>query len=202
MSKKRDFDVVGILLGVIIGVLIGYFISTRLNIRDETVLGGEIIEEEVKGYVYLLQLAKFDNPEGALNYVKSVKNKGLNAEAIYDGQYYYIYGAISSSESNLDVQKTIFEATGYKTIIKKEYLIDKANRVLDDPEKYDFWLEGINNLINCLNNEEIIISDKYYSNPIDLEFFSTMTILKTIQNEEIKEKVKLQAYRMITENLA
>ena len=51
------------------------------------------------------------------------------------------------------------------------------------------------------NNEEIIISDKYYANPVDLEFFSTITILKSIQNEEIKEKVKLQAYRMICENL-
>ena len=202
MSKKRDFDVIGILLGVVIGILIGYFISTRLNINDETVLGSNVIEEEVKGYVYLLQLAKFDNPDGALNYVKTVKNKGLNAEAVYDGQYYYIYGAISGSESDLEIQKAVFEATGYTTIVKKEYLIDKANRVLDDQEKYEFWLEGINNLINCLKDEDILISDKYYSNPIDLEFFSTMTILQTIQNEEIKAKVKLQAYRMISENLS
>ena len=140
MSKKRDFDVIGILLGVVIGILIGYFISTRLNINDETFLGSNVIEEEVKGYVYLLQLAKFDNPDGALNYVKTVKNKGLNAEAVYDGQYYYIYGAISGSESDLEIQKAVFEATGYTTIVKKEYLIDKANRVLDDQEKYEFWL--------------------------------------------------------------
>ena len=197
---RRDFDVVGILLGVIVGILIGYFISTKL-IKDDIPASGEVTNENQVGYVYLLQLAKFDNPEGALNYSKNLKKSDIYTEVVYDNGYYFIYGAISNSSEGLELKKAVLEAKGYSTLVKKEYILDKANRVIDDNEKYDFWSEGINNLLKSLNNEEIIISDKYYANPVDLEFFSTITILKSIQNEEIKEKVKLQAYRMICENL-
>lgn len=198
---RRDFDVVGILLGVIVGILIGYFISTKL-IKDDVPANGEIVNNDHIGYVYLLQLAKFDNPEGALNFTKNLKRSDIYSEVVYDNGYYFIYGAISNSSNGLEIKKAVFEAKGYSTLIKKEYILDKANRVLDDAEKYDFWYEGINNLLKALDNENINISEKYYVNPIDLEFFSTISILKTIQNEEIKEKVKLQAYRMICENLS
>lgn len=200
-NMKRDFDVVGILLGIIVGILIGYFISSRL-IENDTEVGGTPVEEEKTGYIYLLQLAKFDNPEGALNYCTTLKKSDIYTEVVYDASYYFIYGAISNSEEGLSIKKAVIEAKGYSGLVKKEYILDKANRVLDDTTKYDFWLEGINNLIKSLNNEEIIISEKYYLNPVDLEFFSTISILQTIQNEEIKDKVKLQAYRMICENLS
>lgn len=200
-NMKRDFDVVGILLGVIVGILIGYFISSRL-IENDTEVGGTPVEEEKTGYIYLLQLAKFDNPEGALNYSTTLKKSDIYTEVVYDTSYYFIYGAISNSEEGLSIKKAVLEAKGYSGLVKKEYILDKANRVLDDKNKYDFWLEGINNLIKSLNNEEIIISEKYYLNPVDLEFFSTISILQTIQNDEIKDKVKLQAYRMICENLS
>lgn len=200
-NMKRDFDVVGIMLGVIIGILIGYFISSRL-IEKEIEVGGTIVEEEKEGYVYLLQLAKFDNPSGALNFSDSLKKCDIYTEVVCEGNYYFIYGAISDSEEGLALTRTVIEAKGYSGLIKKEYILDKANRVLDDNVKYEFWLEGINNLIRSLKNEEIIISEKYYINPINLEFFSTISILKTIQNEEIKNKAKLQAYRMICENLS
>jgi len=199
MNRKKDLDVFGILLGVIIGILIGYFISTKISAEDEVVMSE--IQEEVEGYVYLLQFAKFDNPTGALNYINNLKKSDIYAEAVFDGGYYYIYGAISSTEAELEMKKAIFEAKGFSTLIKKEYLIDKANRVLDDTLKYNFWLEGINNLIKSLKGENIEISDSYYNNPVDLEFFSSITLLQTIQNEEIKDKIKLQAYRMIIENL-
>lgn len=199
--KKKDFDIVGILLGIIIGILLGYFISTKIDIGATSEVGGKAKEEDNIGYVYLLQIAKFDNPDGPVKYLEALKLKELDAVVVYDKTYYYIYGGITASESLLAETRSLYETKGYTTLIKKEFILDKPNAVLDDNIKYDFWTECINNLIHSLKNESFSIDEKYYLNPIDLEAFSSMTILQSIKNDTFKNKVRLQLYKKIIENL-
>lgn len=200
--KKKDYDVVGILLAVVIGIFLGYLIGTKLNF-DET-LDVSNKEEEPKEeieYVYLLQIAKFDNPDGAINYQKVLLNKEMDNVVVFDGNFYYIYGGIGASEDALLSLQSKFYVLGYDTIIKKELLIDKANSIIDNKTYYDFYSEGIHNLYLSLKGEQIVISEKYYLNPIDIELFTQLTILMNIKNDTLKLKAQLQAYKIIIENL-
>ena len=52
-----------------------------------------------------------------------------------------------------------------------------------------------------MKNETIIISDIYYSNPIDIELFSNVTILMTIKNDQIKENYQLNTFCLLLKKL-
>jgi len=148
-----------------------------------------------------LQVAKFDNAQGATNYKKVLDTKNLESIIVYDKVYYYIYGGIASSEEALTDIKSKYYLLGYETIIKKEYLIDKANSVIDNLELYEFYTESINNLYKSLNGETFQISEKYFINPVNIELFTQLSILLNIKNPELKQKAELQAYKIIIENL-
>lgn len=200
--KRKDFDVLGILLSVIIGIFLGYLISTKLNINDTTVsVDNKSNENETIEYFYLLQVAKFDNPEGALKYQEVLNNKEIESIVVFDGNFYYIYGGIATNEEALSTLQSKFYVLGYDTIIKKELLIDKANSIIDNKNYYDFYSEAIHNLYSSLKGDEIVISEKYYVNPLDIELFTQLTILSTIKNETLKLKAQLQAYKIISESL-
>lgn len=199
--KKKDYDVIGILLAVIIGIFLGYLIGTKINFEGtEEVLNKEETKEEIE-YVYLLQIAKFDNPDGASNYQNVLKNKEMDTIVVFDGNYYFIYGGIGASEESLKNLQSKFYVLGYETIIKKELLIDKANSIIDNKNYYDFYSEAIHNLYLSLKGEEFEISEKYYLNPIDIELFTQLTILMNIKNDTLKLKAQLQAYKIILESL-
>lgn len=198
MLKKYNLDIISIVMSLIIGVFIGYIISTKINVEetDQTVLKEQSLE-----YFYLLQVAKFDNPDGASNYQKVLKTKNLDSVVVYDRVYYYIYGGIGSSEEALADLKSKFYLLGYETIIKKEYLIDKANSVIESNELYEFYTECINNLYKSLNGDTFTISEKYFIDPINIELFTQLSILLNMKNTELKQKAELQAYKIIIENL-
>lgn len=198
MAKKYNLDVISIVMSLIIGVFIGYIISTK--VKDDEMLEPVLGEENLE-YFYLLQVAKFDNPEGATNYQKVLKTKSLDSVIVYDRVYYYIYGGIGSSEEVLSDLKSKFYLLGYETIIKKEYLIDKANSVIESNELYGFYTECIHNLYKSLNNESFVISDIYFVNPINIELFTQLSILLNIKNADLKQKAELQAYKIIIESL-
>lgn len=200
--KKRDYDVLSILLAVIIGIFLGYLIGTKLDFNStEEVINPNEENEEVIEYVYLLQVSKFDNPDGALNYQNVIKNKEMDTVVVFDGTFYYIYGGISSSEEGLKNLQSKFYVLGYDTIIKRELLIDKANSIIDNKNYYDFYSEAIHNLYLSLNDQPFTISEKYYINPIDIELFTQLTILTNIKNDTLKLKAQLQAYKIIIESL-
>ena len=198
MAKKYNLDVISIVMSLIIGAFIGYIISTK--VKDDEMLEPVLGEENLE-YFYLLQVAKFDNPEGATNYQKVLKTKNLDSVIVYDRVYYYIYGGIGSSEEVLSDLKSKFYLLGYETIIKKEYLIDKANSVIESNELYGFYTECIHNLYKSLNNESFVISDIYFVNPINIELFTQLSILLNIKNTDLKQKAELQAYKIIIESL-
>lgn len=198
MFKKNNIDIFLVLMSLIIGVFLGYIIGNKYN-KDENDIN--VLKEEKIEYIYVLQIAKFDNPTGAANYQKALKDKSLDSIVLYDKVYYYIYGGIGSSEESLDNIKNKFILLGYNPIIKKELLIEKANSVLDDEKLYNFYCECINNLYLSLENKDFEISDRYNVEPINIELFTQITILKTMKNENLRMKAQLQAYKLICESL-
>ena len=83
-------------------------------------------------------------------------------------------------------KKTIIESYGFTVTIRSDYILDLSKNVITSNEQYNFYNEVIVNLLNSLKNQDIIISDQYYSNPVDIELFSNMTMLMTIKNDNIK----------------
>lgn len=202
MMKRKDYDVLGILLAVIIGIFLGYLIGTKLNFDDtEDVVSSKESEKEEIEYIYLLQIAKFDNPDGALNYQNILKTKEMDCVVVFDGTFYYIYGGIGVTEESLTNLQSKFYVLGYDTIIKRELLIDKANSIIDNKNYYDFYSEAIHSLYLSLKGDPFTISEKYYVNPIDIELFTQLTILQNIKNDTLKLKTQLQAYKIIIESL-
>lgn len=196
--KKREFDIFGILLGVVIGCILGFFLSTRINIEapdniDET--GGQV------GNIYLLQIDKVDNPDDAKRIMDKISVKKLYSVAVFDNDYYYIYGGIAITNTDLDDLKLKFEDNGFTPLVKKEYILDKPNSVLENVEANEFWNECVENLIKNLNNQEIIISDKFKDNPINIEVFSFLLALNTIKNPDLLNEIRLNTYEVIIETL-
>ena len=200
--NKRDFDYVGILIGVIIGLILGYIVGSELNITaslDESEKEASLVEEV--NYIYTLQIGKFSEADEAKKFYDTAINKGIECVYVTDNNSYYIYAAISTSEEEINNKKDAFSLIGYNGIIKKEYLYNRANNVIENEKEYMFYTEMIDNLINSLNNEIIIIQDDFLVTPIDLELVTWVNMLSSIQNEEYKSKIQLQTFKMILEKL-
>lgn len=199
-TSNNNFDIVIVIMSLIIGIFIGYLLGTNLDNKTSqtTETGGEI---ETLNYIYLLQVARFDNPTGASNYIQTLKSKNLDSICVYDKVYYYIYGGISSKQEDLDNLKNKFYIMGYETIIKKELLEEKANMIIDDTRLYNYYLECINNLYLSLKNEPFTISEIYYIDPINIELFTQLSILTNMKNQELRLKAQLQAYKLIIESI-
>lgn len=198
--KKREFDIFGLLVGLVIGCILGFFLSTKINLdipkdkEDEDVLAQA-------GNVYLLQIEKTTSPSVAESTLINLKNKNLFAVAVTSGINYYIYGGIADSEEDLQELKNKFSSYGYNVFIKKEYILDKPNSVIDNTEAFNFYTECVSNLINSLKGSPLEISDTTKANPINLELFSAILTMNTIQNENLLSEVRLSIYEMITEAL-
>ena len=148
-----------------------------------------------------MQIDKTTSAEVAKNTVIDIKGKNLFAVAVTEGNNYYVYGGIADSEAGLDELKNKFLEKGYTTFIKKEYLLDKPNFFVGDQEKFDFYTECVNNLIHSLKGEELEISEQTKANPINLELFSAILTINTVQNNTLLCEVRLSIYEMIIESL-
>jgi len=196
--KRREIDIFGVLVGLVVGCILGFFLSTRININmpndDDEVLAQV-------GNIYLLQIDKTSSPEIAQNTIKALKNKGLYTVAVLDGNNYYIYGGLAGTENELVNLQNSYSTIGYSSIIKKEYILDKPNVVIEDTATFNFYTECIANLLNSLNGDAIEISDATKANPSNLELFSAILAISTIQNEDLLKEVRLSIYEMIIESL-
>lgn len=196
--KKREIDIFGVLLGVVIGCILGFFLSTRLNIdahdKDKDVGGRD-------GNIYLLQIDKVSSPDDAITIFNNLKNKGLNCVVVYVNNNYFIYGGISENVNKLEIVKEKYLEKGINTIIKKEYILDIPNLVIEDNKSFDFYTECVSNLLNNLQNKPIVISEQTRINPVNIELFSAFLALDTVQNEIILEQLRLSIYEMIIESI-
>ena len=64
-----------------------------------------------------------------------------------------IFMGIANTESELESLKLEFSSKGYNPIIKREYILDKPNIVIDEENKYKFYSECTDNLIRSLKGE-------------------------------------------------
>jgi len=201
MAKKREIDIFGVLLGIVIGCIIGFFLSSRINL-DHPPGSGEDVVDTVYGNVFLLQIDKLGSAEAAITLMQSIKNKGLHSISTKGGDYYYVFGAIEISENALNSIKTDFEEKGYFPIVRKEYILDKPNVVLDDSVEYKFWEECITYLLSSLEGKAFIINDTFHINPINLEIYTLIVALQTVQNNKLKEEIRLNVYQELINNLS
>ena len=201
MIKKREIDIFGVLLGIVIGCIIGFFLSTRININPTGNNNGDDTTGVVYGNVYLLQIGKVDKAEDAYNLIEAIKAKNLHSVYVNVGDYYYIYGGIADSEAALETKKSNFEYKGFSPIIKKEYILDKPNTVIDNNKNYEFWKECVTNLLNNLEGKAFVITDKFHSDPICLEAYTLIVALKSVQNDVIRDEIRLNIYQEIINNL-
>lgn len=197
--KRREIDIFGVLVGIVIGCILGFFLSTRINIEMPIDNEDEVLA--LVGNVYLLQIEKTTNPGNAQNILVDINSKGLYAVAVLYGNNYYIYGGIANTESELESLKLEFSSKGYNPIIKREYILDKPNIVIDEENKYKFYSECTDNLIRSLKGEKLEISAETKANPANLELFSAMLTIDSIQNEKLLSEIRLSIYKMITEDL-
>ena len=198
--KKREFDLFNILLGLIIGVILGYFAFSKIQIT-QTGQTNPVGGNEVYGTVYTIQLGCNDNME-SLNIIKERFNVlGLYYEIYEEGGKYYILNSVYDTLEKAQTKKQIIESCGFNVSIRSDYILDLSKNVITSNEEYEFYNEIIFNLLNSMKNEPIVISDIYYSNPINIELLSNITILMTIKNNQIKENYQINTFCLLLKKL-
>lgn len=198
--KKKEIDLFNILLGLIIGCVLGYFIFTQIK-PEQTTVDKPTIKENIYGTIYTLQLGCSSD----LSSLNSIKERldilDIYYEIYEEGGKYYIFNSIYSDINEAQSKKTIIENYGFTVSLRSDYILDLPNNMISSPDKYNFYTDVIKNLLNSLNDEDIIIANEYYSNPIDIQLFSNITILMTIKNDEIKENYQLNTFCLLLKKL-
>lgn len=198
--KKKEIDLFNILLGLIIGCVLGYFVFTQIK-PEQSNVGAPTLNDNIYGTIYTLQLGCSNDLE-ALNTIKERLNiLDIYYEIYEEGGKYYIFNSIYSDINTAQNKKTIIENYGFTVSLRSDYILDLPNNMISSTSEYNFYNDVIKNLLNSLNNEEIIIASEYYSNPIDIQLFSNMTVLMTIQNEQIKENYQLNTFCLLLKKL-
>lgn len=198
--KKMEFDLFNILLGVVIGAILGYFVFSQIRINNP-IESQPVGNEDVYGTVYTIQLGCNTNLE-SLNIIKErLDVLGLYYEIYEEGGKYYILNSVYDSLEKAQTKKQIIESYGFNASIRSDYILDLSNNVITSTEEYNFYNEIILNLLNSMKGEAISISDIYFSNPIDIQMFSNITILMTIKNDQIKENYQLNTFCLLLKKL-
>ena len=201
--SRKDIDTFGVLIGVIIGIILGFLISSKISISEESEMTDDVILNDNKEYIYLLQLGRFTDSKSCENFINELNNKEVDHVYVLDNGIYFIYSYISTDYSKISMKLEAFTLIGYNGLIKKEYIKDRLNVIQTNEinDKYIFFDYVINSLIKSINNEEISENYEIFNNPYDLELLSWINMLKTINNETYKERIELQAYKMIVEKI-
>jgi len=198
--KKREFDLFNILLGLIIGAVLGYFVFSQIapSTKDDT---KPVTGEEIYGTVYTIQLGSSDNLESLSVVKERLDVLGLYYEIYEEGGKYYIFNSVYERLEKAQTKKQIIESYGFVVSIRSDYILDLSKSITSSTDEYQFYNEIIVNLLSSMKNEQIILSETYYSNPIDIELFSNITILMTIRNEQIKENYQLNTLCLLFKKL-
>lgn len=198
--KKKEFDLFNILLGLVIGVILGYFIFSQIKIDTSPTIK-ENDDNNIYGTIYTLQLGCNNNVDALNSIIERLNILGLYYEIYEEGGKFYIFNSVYDTLEKAQIKKQMIESYGFSVTIRSDYILDLSKNVINATEQYNFYNEIIMNLLNSLKNEQIIISDIYYSNPIDIELFSNITILMTIKNEQIKENYQLNTFCLLLKKL-
>lgn len=197
---KKEFDLFGILLGLIIGCVLGYFVFSQIQIEDESD-DQAVISEEIHGTIYSIQLGNSSNVSSLDLITNRLDVLGIYYQIYQEADKYYIFNSIYDNLEKAQTQKQIMESYGFNVTIRSDYILDLPNTLITSTDEYNFYCEAINNLLNSLKEEEIIISEIYYTNPVNIEIFSNLTVLKNIKNNEIKSNYQLNTFCLLLNKL-
>lgn len=197
---KKDFDLFGIILGLIIGCVLGYFVFSQIQIEDKSE-DQVVISEEIHGTIYSIQLGNSTNVSSLDLITNRLDVLGIYYQIYQEADKYYIFNSIYDNLEKAQTQKQIMESYGFNVTIRSDYILDLPNTLISSTDEYNFYCEAINNLLNSLKEEEIIISEIYYTNPVNIEIFSNLTVLKNIKNNEIKSNYQLNTFCLLLNKL-
>ena len=197
---KKDFDLFGIMLGLIIGCVLGYFVFSQIQIEDKSE-DQVVISEEIHGTIYSIQLGNSTNVSSLDLITNRLDVLGIYYQIYQEADKYYIFNSIYDNLEKAQTQKQIMESYGFNVTIRSDYILDLPNTLISSTDEYNFYCEAINNLLNSLKEEEIIISEIYYTNPVNIEIFSNLTVLKNIKNNEIKSNYQLNTFCLLLNKL-
>ena len=198
--KKKDFDLFNILLGVIIGCILGFFVFTQIK-PNKTNTEEPVIKEDVYGTVYTIQLGCESDINSLSQLINKLEILNIYYELYEEGGKNYLFHSVYSDLSTAQNKKIELENLGLVVSIRSDYILDLPKTVISNLEQYEFYNEVINNLINSLNKTDIVISEKYYSNPVDIELFSNTSILMNIKNDQIKSNYQLNTLCLLFKKL-
>lgn len=190
--KKKELDILGVLLGIIIGAFLGFFVSTRFVREDVPVMGGE---KEV-GFIYLVEVSQYDNPTGANNMIKELSLKDIYAITIEKDNYYYVYAGVYGTSEEATALKDTLINYGFNSKVSKEYILDYTNTIIDEKEKefYDYCISCY--LLN-LNGETYDISYDSVDFETNIELFQDISMLGNLKKETLINKTRLQIYSLL-----
>lgn len=197
---KKEFDLFGIILGLIIGCVLGYFVFSQIQIEDKSE-DRVVISEEIHGTIYSIQLGNSTNVSSLDLITNRLDVLGIYYQIYQEADKYYIFNSIYDNLEKAQTQKQIMESYGFNVTIRSDYILDLPNTLISSTDEYNFYCEAINNLLNSLKEEEIIISEIYYTNPVNIEIFSNLTVLKNIKNNEIKSNYQLNTFCLLLNKL-
>lgn len=197
---KKEFDLFGILLGLVIGCVLGYFVFSQIQIEDKSD-DQAVISEEIHGTIYSIQLGNSTNVSSLDLITNRLDVLGIYYQIYQEADKYYIFNSIHDNLEKAQTQKQIMESYGFNVTIRSDYILDLPNTLISSTDEYNFYCEAINNLLNSLKEEEIIISEIYYTNPVNIEIFSNLTVLKNIKNNEIKSNYQLNTFCLLLNKL-
>lgn len=197
--KKKEIDLFGILLGLVIGCVLGYFVFSRsLSIQNDS--SNPVINDQVYGTVYTVSIgSRLEEDHGLLEERLNILN--LHYEIFEENNKKYYLNSIYDNIESATMQKEMLEGYGFIVSIRSDYIIDLSKEVINDTVLYNFYNEAIINLLNSLSNKEIIISEEYYVNPVDIEILSNLTILSNIKNQEFKNNYELNTFCLLLKKL-
>ncbi len=198
--KKREIDLFGILLGIVIGCLLGYFVFKNIEIdEDDSPTLKE--QESMYGTVYTIQLGTSDKLENLSQTIERLKVLNIYYEVYQENNRYYIFNSIFDSLEKAQNKKTILESYDFSVSIRSDYILDLPKNVITSTEKYEFYVDVVNCLLTSLKGEQIVMNEKYYVNPIDIELFSALSILQSIKNDEIKSNYQLNTFLLLMKKI-
>lgn len=197
---KKEFDLFGIILGLIIGCVLGYFVFSQIQIEDKSE-DQVVSSEEIHGTIYSIQLGNSTNVSSLDLITNRLDVLGIYYQIYQEADKYYIFNSIYDNLEKAQTQKQIMESYGFNVTIRSDYILDLPNTLISSTDEYNFYCEAINNLLNSLKEEEIIISEIYYTNPVNIEIFSNLTVLKNIKNNEIKSNYQLNTFCLLLNKL-
>lgn len=173
--KRKEFDLFNILLGLIIGVILGYFIFTQIDplSNENPVINSQ---QEVYGNVYTIQIGSSSNYDSLSPIKERLDVLGIYYEVYEEGGKYYIFNSVYDTLEKAQNKKQIIESYGFDVLIRSDYILDLSKNIVASNDYYMFYNEIITNLLSSLKNEIIIISEIYYTNPVDIVILENNSI--------------------------